>query len=103
MMQNSIISSEDGVSPLYQESLLEADRQMNSLAYDEGYNYQPEKRLDDPLPAPRKSSQRLQSLDVARGVTIALMIFVDNVGDTWPHVDHTPWNGIRLADFVMPR
>jgi predicted acyltransferase len=47
-------------------------------------------------------SRRLKSLDVARGMTIALMIFVDNVGDSWPHVDHTPWNGLRLADFVMP-
>ena len=46
--------------------------------------------------------RRLQSLDVARGVTIALMIFVDFCGDSWPGVDHTAWNGIRLADFVMP-
>ena len=47
-------------------------------------------------------ARRLQSLDVARGVTIALMIFVDHAGDSWEHVDHTPWDGVRLADFVMP-
>ena len=51
---------------------------------------------------PRRSSPRLTSLDTARGLTIALMIAVDNMGDSWPHIDHSPWNGIRLADFVMP-
>ena len=52
--------------------------------------------------APLRRSRRLQSLDVARGVTIALMIFVDYVGDSWEYIDHTPWDGVRLADFVMP-
>ena len=49
-----------------------------------------------------KKSMRLVSLDVLRGITIALMIFVDFVGSSWAAVDHCPWDGIRLADFVMP-
>ena len=50
----------------------------------------------------KRSLPRLVSLDVLRGLTIALMIFVDNVGDTNPGVDHAPWDGMSLADFVMP-
>eukprot|EP00041_Stephanoeca_diplocostata_P032317 m.1032949 g.1032949 ORF g.1032949 m.1032949 type:complete len:1186 (+) comp24129_c0_seq8:123-3680(+) len=46
--------------------------------------------------------QRLQSLDVFRGLNIALMVFVDMVGADFPLIHHSPWNGIRLADFVMP-
>jgi len=46
--------------------------------------------------------ERLQSLDVFRGFTIALMILVDNTGAAFPPIDHSPWDGIHLADFVMP-
>eukprot|EP00945_MAST-04E_sp_MAST-4E-sp1_P002152 g2152.t1 len=45
---------------------------------------------------------RLTSLDIVRGYTIAMMIFVDDVGDAYPHVNHSPWNDITLADHVMP-
>ncbi|CAM9203604.1 unnamed protein product [Ectocarpus fasciculatus] len=51
---------------------------------------------------PSKRGIRLVSLDVLRGITIALMIFVDFVGESWAAVDHEAWDGIRLADFVMP-
>lgn len=27
---------------------------------------------------------------------------VDETGSSFPPIDHCPWNGIRLADFVMP-
>uniref|UniRef100_A0A1D1ZCQ0 Heparan-alpha-glucosaminide N-acetyltransferase n=1 Tax=Anthurium amnicola TaxID=1678845 RepID=A0A1D1ZCQ0_9ARAE len=47
-------------------------------------------------------SQRLVSLDVFRGVTVALMIFVDDAGGVFPAINHSPWNGVTLADFVMP-
>ncbi|CAA7400657.1 unnamed protein product [Spirodela intermedia] len=45
---------------------------------------------------------RLVSLDVFRGVTVALMIFVDDAGGLFPAINHSPWNGVTLADFVMP-
>ena len=45
---------------------------------------------------------RLESLDAARGLTIMTMILVDYAGDAWPMIDHCPWDGVRLADFVMP-
>ena len=31
-----------------------------------------------------------------------MMIFVDDVGDAYPHLNHSPWNDITLADHVMP-
>ncbi|PAN26678.1 hypothetical protein PAHAL_5G030600 [Panicum hallii] len=51
--------------------------------------------------APRRS-KRVASLDVFRGLTVALMILVDGAGGEWPVIGHAPWNGCNLADFVMP-
>ena len=49
--------------------------------------------------------QRVLSVDVLRGLTIALMILVNDPGD-WSHVysqlDHAPWNGFTLTDLVFP-
>ncbi|XP_058755962.1 uncharacterized protein LOC131629184 isoform X2 [Vicia villosa] len=47
-------------------------------------------------------NQRLVSLDVFRGLTVALMILVDDVGRAFPSLNHSPWFGVTLADFVMP-
>lgn len=30
------------------------------------------------------------------------MILVDDGGGAYPRIDHSPWNGCTLADFVMP-
>jgi predicted acyltransferase len=50
-------------------------------------------------------SPRVLSIDVLRGLTIALMILVNDPGD-WSHVysqlDHAEWNGFTLTDFVFP-
>lgn len=45
---------------------------------------------------------RVATLDVFRGLTIAVMILVDDAGGKWPQINHSPWNGCTLADFVMP-
>ena len=52
-------------------------------------------------PAARKR-QRLVSLDAVRGLTVGVMILVDNLGDWWPAINHSPWNYTTLADYVMP-
>jgi predicted acyltransferase len=48
---------------------------------------------------------RVLSVDVLRGITIALMILVNDPGD-WGHVfaqlDHATWNGWTLTDTVFP-
>jgi predicted acyltransferase len=47
---------------------------------------------------------RLLSLDVFRGLTIALMIIVNTPGNTGSYVqlDHSAWNGCTLTDLVFP-
>ncbi|XP_021900262.1 heparan-alpha-glucosaminide N-acetyltransferase isoform X3 [Carica papaya] len=50
----------------------------------------------------QQQTQRLVSLDVFRGLTVALMIVVDDIGGILPAINHSPWNGLTIADFVMP-
>jgi predicted acyltransferase len=71
--------------------------------------------LIQPPPDPRSTEQkilmttaspkRVLSVDVARGITIAFMILVNDPGD-WNHVytqlDHAFWNGWTLTDLVFP-
>lgn len=51
------------------------------------------------------ASQRLLSLDVMRGITIAGMIMVNNPG-SWSYVyaplGHAQWNGLTPTDLVFP-
>jgi len=58
-------------------------------------------RPSDESPKP----ERLQSLDFFRGLTIALMIAVNNNGDWsaayWP-LKHSDWNGWTPTDLVFP-
>ena len=30
------------------------------------------------------------------------MVFVDEIGGAYPHLNHSPWDNVTLADFVMP-
>ncbi|KAK8939029.1 hypothetical protein KSP39_PZI011372 [Platanthera zijinensis] len=53
-------------------------------------------------PADAARPPRLASLDVFRGITVALMILVDDAGGFCSAINHSPWNGITVADFVMP-
>ncbi|GLT51252.1 hypothetical protein SLA2020_246910 [Shorea laevis] len=50
----------------------------------------------------KQKSKRVATLDAFRGLTIVLMILVDDAGSAYPRIDHSPWNGCTLADFVMP-
>src|SRR5580692_4766582 len=50
-------------------------------------------------------SNRVLSVDVLRGLTIALMILVNDPGDwshTYTQLDHAKWNGFTLTDLVFP-
>jgi predicted acyltransferase len=56
-------------------------------------------------PAPAgKTSERLTSLDLFRGATIAAMILVNNPGGDhsyWP-LEHAEWNGWTPTDLIFP-
>ncbi|WVZ75205.1 hypothetical protein U9M48_023286 [Paspalum notatum var. saurae] len=51
---------------------------------------------------PNARAHRLVSLDVFRGITVLLMIIVDDAGGFVPALNHSPWDGVTIADFVMP-
>lgn len=55
--------------------------------------------------AEENESNRLLSLDVFRGLTVAGMVLVNNPG-TWsaiyPPLEHAPWHGATPTDFVFP-
>ncbi len=55
-------------------------------------------------PAPVSTLQRLLSLDVLRGLTIAFMIMVNNTGGegAWTEMRHADWNGFTATDLVFP-
>ena len=49
--------------------------------------------------------QRVLAVDVLRGLTIALMILVNDPGDwtrSYAQLDHARWNGFTLTDLVFP-
>lgn len=48
--------------------------------------------------------QRLRSLDVFRGLTVALMILVNSPGNhtSYSQLDHSAWNGCTATDLVFP-
>ncbi len=50
-------------------------------------------------------NQRIQSVDLLRGITIAAMILVNNPGD-WAHVYppllHAEWHGLTPTDLIFP-
>ncbi len=53
----------------------------------------------------RPQHRRLPSLDVFRGLVIACMLLVNGLPEftqAYPMLLHSPWEGITLADLVMP-
>lgn len=57
------------------------------------------------VPKPRSSPDRIVSIDILRGATIALMILVNDPGDPhemYPQLQHAEWNGYTAADLIFP-
>ena len=57
-----------------------------------------------PVP-PERSKVRLDSIDIARGLTVAAMILVNEPGDpheVYPQLRHADWNGYTFADLIFP-
>ena len=60
---------------------------------------------DRPPATTSAPSNRVLSIDVLRGITIAFMILVNDPGDwghTYEQLDHAKWNGWTLTDLVFP-
>lgn len=54
--------------------------------------------------SPTSKWKRILALDVMRGMTIALMIVVNNAGgpESYDQLRHSVWNGLTLCDMVFP-
>ncbi|HTN19692.1 MAG TPA: heparan-alpha-glucosaminide N-acetyltransferase domain-containing protein [Pelobium sp.] len=53
----------------------------------------------------QENAKRYLSLDVLRGLTVALMIVVNNPGSwssIYPQFEHSEWHGFTLTDLVFP-
>ncbi len=64
-----------------------------------------EDRVAAPPPAPKAARERLLSLDVFRGLTVAGMLLVNDPG-TWgaiyPPLEHASWHGWTPTDLIFP-
>ena len=49
-----------------------------------------------------RQKKRLKSLDTFRGISMAILIFVNDGGGGYFFFDHATWNGLYLADFAFP-
>ncbi len=61
-----------------------------------------ETKNDDGKEESTPNKKRLKSLDTFRGITIALMIFVNDGGGGYHFFEHATWNGLYLADLAFP-
>ncbi|XP_071442487.1 heparan-alpha-glucosaminide N-acetyltransferase-like [Hetaerina americana] len=50
----------------------------------------------------RKLKERVKAVDTFRGISIAMMIFINYGGGGYWIFDHSPWNGLTVADLVFP-
>lgn len=62
------------------------------------------KKSDTTTVKAKTSGGRIAALDVMRGMTIALMIVVNNAGgpESYAQLQHSDWNGLTLCDLVFP-
>jgi predicted acyltransferase len=60
-------------------------------------------RVDEPS-LPITTTQRLVSLDIFRGITIAAMLLVNNSGkgEAYAPLEHAPWHGWTPTDLIFP-
>ncbi|XP_014204776.1 heparan-alpha-glucosaminide N-acetyltransferase [Copidosoma floridanum] len=49
-----------------------------------------------------KTGTRMQALDAFRGIAVLLMIFVNNGAGEYVFLKHSAWNGLTVADLVLP-
>ncbi|KAE8679387.1 putative Major facilitator superfamily protein [Hibiscus syriacus] len=69
---------------------------------EEQQQLQLQERQQQQPPLVKQKTKRIATLDAFRGLTIVLMILVDDAGGAYARIDHSPWNGCTLADYVMP-
>ncbi|XP_016098570.1 heparan-alpha-glucosaminide N-acetyltransferase-like [Sinocyclocheilus grahami] len=70
-------------------------RSQNSIEMDEAIN-------EHSVDKSKSKSSRLKSLDTIRGLSLTVMVFVNYGGGGYWFFQHAPWNGLTVANLVMP-
>ncbi|XP_066926050.1 heparan-alpha-glucosaminide N-acetyltransferase-like [Clytia hemisphaerica] len=73
----------------------EWEQKIDSLSRDNTNNSDERKKRN-------QRKKRLRSIDVFRGITICLMIFVNYGGGGYHFFQHSVWNGLTITDLVFP-
>lgn len=74
----------------------------NSTACPNGSEERGEKKAS-PAGRGREGAKRLVSLDLLRGLTVAMMILVNNgYGESFSQLRHKEWNDMTVCDLVFP-
>lgn len=55
-----------------------------------------------PAAAPTPARRRVRSLDVVRGISIVLMMFVNHGAGGYWFLEHATWDGLYVGDLVFP-
>ncbi|XP_028915224.1 LOW QUALITY PROTEIN: heparan-alpha-glucosaminide N-acetyltransferase-like [Ornithorhynchus anatinus] len=66
------------------------------------FNHAIDSESDIEVSAEKPKKKRLLSLDTFRGLSLTLMVFVNYGGGGYWFFEHAPWNGLTVADLVMP-
>ncbi|XP_032664631.1 heparan-alpha-glucosaminide N-acetyltransferase-like isoform X2 [Odontomachus brunneus] len=61
-----------------------------------------EAETSNPVIRTSRVSTRIRSVDTFRGIAILLMIFVNNGGGQYVFFNHSVWNGLTVADLMLP-
>ncbi|XP_059667581.1 uncharacterized protein LOC132313000 [Cornus florida] len=88
------------IVPVKEEKIVEEERGNEKEERSASLDQPVEPKDEQPLI--KRKTKRVATLDAFRGLTIVLMILVDDAGGAYSRIDHSPWNGCTLADFVMP-
>ncbi|XP_055517698.1 heparan-alpha-glucosaminide N-acetyltransferase [Leucoraja erinacea] len=75
---------------------------LRSPAHSISIELAPVSDADASAKATKPKSRRLRSLDTFRGLALTIMVFVNYGGGSYWFFEHAPWNGLTVADLVMP-
>ncbi|XP_069835379.1 heparan-alpha-glucosaminide N-acetyltransferase-like isoform X2 [Dendropsophus ebraccatus] len=66
------------------------------------FHNEPDESVVQSQSADTPKHRRLLSLDTFRGFSLTIMVFVNYGGGGYWFFQHAPWNGLTVADLVMP-
>ncbi|KAL7248034.1 hypothetical protein ACSBR2_002852 [Camellia fascicularis] len=81
---------------------MDNEKEKRIITQDDQMVEKEKKDQQPPVMIIKPKSKRVAILDAFKGLTIVMMILVDDAGEAYPHIDQSPWNGCTLADVLLP-